>query len=89
MANVSASINGFDANGIYTIEQIAIALNRTREWVYYTFFKPTDHTTRKRLMDQQGKPVAGVNHFCHGGMRITTGAALASWICEHAIQEID
>lgn len=79
----------FCADCLYTLDEIARRMNRSKDWVYYVFIKPTNLKTKKRRMDSSGAPIPGVVHFSHGGARLISGAALAAWVTEHATQETD
>lgn len=78
------------ATEAYTLDELALIFNRDRDWVRYTFIRPTDHRTKQRLIDEAtGRPVPGVFHFRQGGQYSVPGQALINWMMEHGEQELE
>lgn len=79
----------FSALEAYTLEQIGAKFNRDRTWAYYAFIKPSEHHTRRRLVDGDGRPIPGVLHKKIGTTYIVTGQALIAWIMEYGERNTD
>jgi hypothetical protein len=82
--DLAAHLGAFSDSEFYSLEAIAAKLNRDRDWVRNTFIRPVDHNSKKRLLDENGVPVAGVRHFRHGAEYLISGRILHEWIIEHS-----
>jgi hypothetical protein len=84
-----AAYGTISATEAYTLEQLALILNRPRAWAYNTFIRPIDPKTKRRLDGPDGEPLEGVFHFRSGTNYIIPGQALLAWISEHGTRYID
>lgn len=74
---------------LYTLDQLAQIFDKGRDWVYDTFIRPVDPQTKKRLSDEDGRPVPGVFHFRKGSSYFIPGQSLLAWIIEHGDRNIE
>lgn len=82
----SAGHGEFSADCVYTLDQLASRLGRSRQWVHENLIEPSDHQTREATKGPDGNPLAGVAHVTLGSTVLVAGAELLAWVIANSRQ---
>lgn len=84
-----SAIGDFSPDHVYTLEAIGAKFGRDKTWAYYAFIRPSDHHTRERRLDAEGKCVPGMFHLKIGTVYLVSGRAILDWLQEHGSVCVD
>ena len=82
----SAGHGEFSADCVYTLDQLASRLGRSRQWVHDHLIEPNDHDTSEPIAGADGLPLPGVAHVVLGSTVLVAGAELLAWVVANGRQ---